>query len=314
MQALQSKPLAFSSDDSLVSASSRNPLSTSDGTLLNIEFFTENTSEDSPILLLTHGVCESAETLGVQAFVAEAKKRSIKVAVLELEGHGLSSGREMVCGNFDRLVEHFLKSVQHSVPALRGDSNAPYFISGNSLGGVIAIYAAEEISKNKTSYPSDFRGLAPIAPAIGVDPRAVPSAPIVQCLKLLSCVAPAAQVPLTPLENPTKYNCPADTERNFAGHWPLSTSKMLLDVTSNRVDSDRKNGILSLQDMDNVFIIAGENDTTVPIEPIASFHDEIKCSQKKFFPVPNAGHDLLFEKKSSRVVVETLFDWIIKLK
>lgn len=314
MESIQKNPLAFSSNESLVPASSRKPLRTSDGTLLNIEMFEENTSEDSPILLLTHGVCESAETFGVQTFVSEAKKRSIKVAVLELEGHGLSSGQELVCGDFDRLVNHFLEFVKHSIPALRGNSDAPYFISGNSLGGAIVIYAAEELSKNKSSYPSNFKGVAPVAPAIGVDARAVPPAPIVQCLKLLSYFAPAAQVPFTPLEDPSNYNCPVDSKRNFTGHWPLSTSKMLLDLTSNRVNKDRLEGNLSLKHVDNVFIITGEQDMVVPTEPISSFHEEIKSSQKDFFVVPNAGHDLLFEEKSSKIVVDALFDWIIRLK
>ena len=298
-----------------MSASSRSPLSTTDGSLLNIEFFEANTSEGSPVLLVTHGVCESAETLGIQAIVSEAMKRSVKVAVLELEGHGLSSGRRLVCGNFDKLLGHFLEFVNHSVPALRGRSNAPFFIAGNSLGGALAIYAAEEISKNKNVYPSNFKGLAPIAPAIGVDHRAVPSAPIVQCLKFLSCIAPAAQIPLTPLEDPTHYNCPSDSRRNFSGHWPLSTSKMLLDISSSRVDKDRKDGKLSLRQVDNVFIIAAEKDQVVPIEPISSFYKEIEIdpAQKSFFPVPNSGHDLLFQRKSSKLVVVALFDWIDRL-
>ena len=62
MDALQKKPLAFSSDSNLVAATSRIPLVTKDGTILNIEVFDDNTNDKSSILLLTHGVCESAET------------------------------------------------------------------------------------------------------------------------------------------------------------------------------------------------------------------------------------------------------------
>lgn len=158
MEALQRKPLAFSSGDNIVSASSRIPLNTKDGSVLNIEIFDGNTSESSPILLVTHGICESAETLGIQAIVAKAEDHSVKVAVLELQGHGLSSGQKGVCGDFDLLLSHFLEFVQVSVPELRGHSNAPFFITGNSLGGTIAIYAAEKIANDKKSFSFKFQG------------------------------------------------------------------------------------------------------------------------------------------------------------
>ena len=316
MKSLQNKPLAFSSDKSLVAASSRKPLSTKDGSLLNVEIFDSNTNDDSPILLFTHGVCESAETLGVQAIVAAAKEHKVKVAVLELEGHGLSSGQRLVCGSFDRLLGHFLEFVKHSVPVLRGtassssSSEAPFFIAGNSLGGALSIYAAEEMSKNVFSYPSNFGGLATICPAVGVDKHAVPSPLIVKCLSLLSFVAPAAQLSLTPLEEPESYNCPADSERNFAGHWPLSTSKMLLDVTSSRIPYDRKNGDLPLQGIKHVLVIGAEKDHVVPIDEITAYFKQIKSSDKKLVAVPNAGHDILFKKEFSKIVTETLFEWI----
>lgn len=311
IEALQNKPLAFSSDNNLVSASSRSPLGTKDGTLLNIElFFDSETNDDSPILLFTHGVGGSAETLGVQAIVAAAKKYKVKVAVLELEGHGLSSGARMVCGDFDRVLGHVLEFVQHSVPALRGNSNAPFFMTGNSLGGVLSIYAAEEISKKKVAYPSNFKGLATICPAVGVDSNKVPSAPIVLALSILSTIAPSLQISLTPLEDPASYNCPSDSERNFSGHWPLGTSKMLLDVTSTKVKSDVKTRKVSLKSVDNVLVFAGEKDDVVPFDSVKSFHDAISPSGKDFVSV-NAGHDMMFFEESAKVVTSALFDWIV---
>ena len=315
MKSLQNKPLAFSSDKSLVAASSRKPLSTKDGSLLNVEIFDSNTNDDSPILLFTHGVCESAETLGVQAIVAAAKEHKVKVAVLELEGHGLSSGQRLVCGSFDRLLGHFLEFVKHSVPVLRGtasssSSEAPFFIAGNSLGGALSIYAAEEMSKNENSYPSNFGGLATICPAVGIDSNKVPSMPIVLGLSLLSFVAPTAQLSLTPLEDPRSYNCPADSERNFAGHWPLSTSKMLLDVTSTKVYDDTKNGGITLKSLKSFLVFAGQSDEVVPFQSIQTFHDMVNPSKKSLVAV-DAGHDMMFFEKSAKVVTDSLFHWIV---
>ncbi len=312
MEALANKPLAFSTDDTLVAASSRSPLITTDGTVINIELFLDSdTHDDSPILIYTHGVCASAETLGVQNIVAAAKKYKVKVAVLELEGHGLSSGKRMVCGDFDRLLGHVLESVNHSIQTLRGgDSNAPYFLAGNSLGGVLSLYAAEEISKNQKTYPSNFNGLATICPAVGVDSSKVPSAPIVFALSVLSTIAPSLQVSLTPLEDPASYNCPSNSERNFEGHWPLSTSKMLLDVTSKKVKGDLEMGRISLKAVDRVLIFAGSKDETVPFDSVKSFHDTVSPSAKDFVSV-NAGHDMMFFEESANVVTTALFEWIV---
>ena len=337
MDELLQKPLAFSSAPALVSATSRLPLKTGDNSaLLNIEIFDSNTTEDAPILLLTHGVCASAETLGVQAIVSAAKDSNVKIAVLELEGHGLSSGKRNVCGDFDRLLGHVLEFAKHAVAGLRGNSEAPYFLTGNSLGGVLAIYAAEEISKKTDIYPSNFKGLATICPAVGVDERKLPSTPIILGLSILSYLAPTLQVSLTPLEDPSAYKCPADTKRNFEGHWPLATSKMLLDVTSSKVESDVKSKRISLKAVGAVLMFAGEFDDVVPLKSIKGFYDAVQSDDKKFIEIPKAGkwhmvhgcafygikiartkticlpkgHDMMFYKSTSKLVTDALFQWI----
>lgn len=313
MDELKQKPLAFSSDPSLVSASSRRPLETKDGAILNVEIFNESENSSSPILLLIHGVCASAETLGIQAIVAAAAKNSIRVAVLELEGHGLSSGKKGVCGDFDRLLNHALEFVSDIVVFLHkddGKGDTPYYLAGNSLGGVLSIYAADNIAKNKNLYPNGFGGLAPIVPAVGVDPSAVPSAPIVMGLQLLALIAPSAQVPLTPLEDPTSYNCPSDTSRNFIGHWPLSTSKMLLDVTSNRVKTDLEEGNISLDGVPRVLFICGEDDLVVPFDAAKYFYEAVKPVHKQMLSVPKYGHDMMYHEVSAKIVLDALFEWI----
>ena len=249
LKELKEKPLAFSGSsksDTLVSASSRHPFTTTDeSATLNVELFNEEFHR-SPILLCIHGVCESAETLGIQAIVSEAKKNSIRVAVLECEGHGYSSGRRGVCTNFDRLVRHSCEFVSHVLSHFHqkdGEKEIPYALCGSSMGGVVSIYTADQIAKvtsqkvsmsnrNYLPFPGRFIGVVPICPAVGVQPAAVPDCLTVRALSCLAYIAPAATVPLTPLEDPTHYNCPPNTERNYSGHWPLSTSKMLLDVTS----------------------------------------------------------------------------------
>ena len=309
MDELQRKPLAFSSDKSLISASSRIPLETSDGQLLNVELFCySNANGESPILLHAHGVCESNETLGLQAIVEAARFVGVKVAALELEGHGLSDGN--MNGSFEKHLRHVLEFVGHSMRATGAD--APYFLCGNSLGGVLSLYAAEVISGDRDAYPPNFKGVATICPAVGVDPRVVPSEPVVFALSVLSGIAPSLQVALTPFEDPSSYSCPPDTDRNFEGHWPLATSKMLLDVTSKMVKADLVTGKLSLKSANNVLTIAGKKDHTVPFDVVKAFHDFVSPTSKEFFPA-NAGHDMMFRENSAKVATDRLFSWIASI-
>jgi len=315
MDDLQNKPLAFSNtseDEGFVSATSRIAYRTKDkSALLNIELFENETKDDSPILLVLHGVCASAETKCVQNIVRAAKSNSVKVAVLELEGHGLSSGQRMANGDFDRHLGHVLEFVQAAVPALRPSSaTVPYYFAANSLGGVLAIYAAEKISNDRDSYPFDFKGVAAIAPAVGVDKNKVPSAPITLGLSLLSFVAPSAQFPITPLEDPSSYSCPSGSKRNFSGHWPLVTSKMLLDVTTFKVKNDLENGALSLSSTDKVLIFGGVIDKNVPFDTIHGFFSAIRPKKKQLISV-GGGHDMMIYESSSLEVTNALFEWIL---
>ena len=315
MEQLQNAPLAFSAEEGLISATSRIAYETKDkSALLNIELFENETNDDSPIILLLHGVCASAETKSVQSIVAAAQHNSVKVAVLELEGHGLSSGKRMACADFDRHLGHVLEFVQAAVPAFRGEdehlTSVPYYFAANSLGGVLAIYAAEQISKKRELYPSAFRGVAAIVPAVGVDQRNIPSAPIVFGLSILAAIVPTMQLSLTPHEDPSSYSCPNSSTRNFSGHWPLATSKMLLDVTTFKVKNDLENGALSLSSIDKVLIFGGEMDDMVPFDVLKVFYHTISPKKKHMVSV-GGGHDMMSFKSSSDEVTKALFEWIL---
>mmetsp|Transcript_26721 Transcript_26721/g.40928 ORF Transcript_26721/g.40928 Transcript_26721/m.40928 type:complete len:390 (-) Transcript_26721:162-1331(-) len=356
---LQQLPLAFtsSSDSSSLSkltpATCRLPFTTSDGSAtLNVEGFffgekhndnaTEKEEHPRPLVLYVHGICESSETSGVQRLARAAKSNGCDLAVLELEGHGLSSGSKCVCGDFDRMIQHVVEFMNHvltchshksiSISTSASASHAPlppYAISGTSLGGVLAVYAAHiwskklhghakedkiqtTMSSEVLEYPLHFLGAAPIAPAVGVDPRAVPPSIVVGALKMLSALAPSSQIPLTPLEDPSHYNCPKDSTRNFSGHWPLATSKMLLDVTSRRVSEDQQETeqILSLADVPSLLIFAGEDDMVVPHDCIQAFYEKAQTVDKELIVVPNAGHDIMFQSSKGKVVTTKMFEWI----
>ena len=349
LEALQNKPLAFSSASTLVSATSRLPFVTSDKTAtLNVEcFFFEEGNRDVekskqipnankkkhvpvPIILYVHGVCSSAETLGVQHLVAHAKKKRYRVAVLELEGHGLSSGARGVCSNFKRLVGHVTEFVKHVLTTISKHSNAlsnkneitgindkiletdaiPFVLCGNSLGGILAAYAADIISKSSIQYPGRLIGVSLIAPAVGVDPKAIPSPIALGGLKLLSLLAPSASISLTPMEDPISYAAPKNSTRNYHGYWPLGTSRMLLDVTTQLVKNDLKNNSISMNKVKSLILFSGEDDEIVPYNSVKEFFESIKAREKALIAVPGAGHDLLYHPEYAKEIINQMFQWI----
>ena len=64
----------------------------------------------------------------------------------------------------------------------------------------------------------------------------------------------------------------------------------------------------------NILIATGEKDMVVPVETTELFYSNAESTQKKLFLVPNTGHDLLFEDKSSALIMDEMFNWIDALK
>lgn len=323
LEVLEKQPLAFSSGgNNLVSATSRLPFVTADGSaVLNVEcfFFEDKENEPplnlspAPIILYVHGVCSSAETLGVQNIVSQAKKKNYRVTVLELEGHGFSSGARAVCGDFMRLVQHVTEYVKHVLTTLSKQEKSrtiPFILCGNSLGGVLMSYAADIISRSLAEYPGRFMGVALIAPAVGVDKSAVPHPVAIGALKIFSYLAPSATVSLTPMEDPISYASPKNSTRNYHGHWPLATSRMLFDVTNETVKRDIQNGTLSMNKVNSLIIFAGEKDDIVPYEAVQEFHESIGAREKALINVPDAGHDLLYQAPFANEIVNQIFQWM----
>jgi pimeloyl-ACP methyl ester carboxylesterase len=354
--ALQNEPLAFTSDPQLVPATSRIgvpvrlPTDNHKLVWINVEIFEQNTNASTgPLVIYLPGLCESAETLTVQGMAQWAKSIGVRMAVLELPGHGVSSGTLAdMSTNIDRLVWQVLYAVKKTVSKLfQADRpGTPYLLSGSSFGGTIALYMAEYISRRKqqeeggkeSSPPSsvsstiseleesilndeelwkDFcvqgtlAGVVSVTPAVGVDPEVLPPSWMVSTLSLLSSVFPAAQVPFTPREDPSQYNCPPTTTRNFDGHWPLAVSKCLLDLTSRRVPDDVANGRLTLKHIPRVVLLAGGRDAMIPLEAIEALEAQLQAPSKELVVLPKAGHDILTNSKSSSQALEKLFSSLL---
>ena len=72
---------------------------------------------------------------------------------------------------------------------------------------------------------------------------------------------PEASLGATPVEEPDGYALPADSTRNFRGHWPLVTAKELLDATRDAL-ADAK---ASKRGLDRILVVHGAQDHVVPL-------------------------------------------------
>ncbi|KAG7359248.1 serine aminopeptidase, S33 [Nitzschia inconspicua] len=317
-------PIGEEEDEPLVTAAARMQFETSNGgSTLNVELFgngwvtsDENTSptlsqKGVNILLFVPGVCESAETWTVQHIARLCRDTGWMLAVLELPGHGLSSGPravlqptgrtglsrlvDIVTETADNVFNHLLQKVSK-----HENCTMKMALSGSSLGGVLAAYATPKVSqmiqdgtyqKQSSSHPCQIQlvGNILLSPAVGVAQAAIPPPMIVSALSCLAFVAPSASF-LTPTEDPSHYNCPSWTQRNFSGHWPLGTSKLLLDITSVIVPDDMKKTIevvpstssspFCVQDCTiQSFVITGTKDPVVPLQSVREFVNAINASE-----------------------------------
>ena len=246
----------------------------------------------------SHGVCESNHTVTVQRLARACVDGGWRLVSLEHEGHGLSSGARAVCADLGRLSEHLAAFVAKELDAR--PAGEPWALSGHSMGAVVALYSAQHPALRDR--PAR-RGLALLAPAVGVDARAVPPPLVVSALRVASFLAPQSSFSMTPREEPRVYAVPADSDRNFCGFWPLATSRMLLDTTSGRVARDLESGALRLGDGDRLLVVHGKQDYVVPIRAVADFVKAAgKPLQDALCAVPKAGHDLTVDPATGEAV------------
>jgi len=220
-------------------------------------------------VIYLHGVCESADTLPVRNLAAAVLHRGWRLRVPEHHGHGDSDGRPGLIHSFDVTVDDAAEYIGHCLSA---ENAAPSFaLIGHSLGATVAAYLGGRL---REQYGARFLGAVLLAPAVGADPAMLPPAPVIALLRVVSWMAPALRLPATPFEEPAGY-CASDPPpgRNFRGHWPLGTSKVLLELTSERVPRDCLDGGL-LRSAPAAFpavVAIGRGDAMVPQETIEAF-------------------------------------------
>ena len=241
----------------------------------------------------SHGVCESNQTTNTQRLVQRAVARGWRVVCLEHEGHGLSSGARAVV-SMDRCVQLFEAFVRSRL------GEGAWALSGASMGANVVLYAAQRLSSL-----DGYVGTVLFGAAVGVDPRGVPPAVVVGALRVASFFMPEASLGATPVEEPDGYALPADSTRNFRGHWPLVTAKELLDATRDAL-ADAK---ASKRGLDRFLVVHGAQDHVVPLSCVHEFLSAARLPPGALRVVKKGGHDLTGGRGGDEACAVAL-DWL----
>ena len=264
-----------------------------DGADLHYEVWEPENAAVRGTLYHSHGVCESNETTNTQRLVQRAVARGWRVVCLEHEGHGLSSGARAVV-SMDRCVQLF----EAFVRARLGEG--AWALSGASMGANVVLYAAQRLSSL-----DGYVGTVLFGAAVGVDPRGVPPAVVVGALRVASFFMPEASLGATPVEEPDGYALPADSTRNFRGHWPLVTAKELLDATRDAL-ADAK---ASKRGLDRILVVHGAQDHVVPLSCVQEFLAAARLPPEALRVVKKGGHDLTGGRGGDEACAAAL-DWL----
>ena len=168
------------------------------------------------------------------------------------------------------------------------------------MGANVVLYAAQRLSSL-----DGYVGTVLFGAAVGVDPRGVPPAVVVGALRLASFFLPEASLGATPVEEPDGYALPADSKRNFRGHWPLVTAKELLDATRD-VLADAK---ASKRGLDRILVVHGAQDPVVPLSCVQDFLAAARLPPEALRVVKKGGHDLTGGRGGDEACAAAL-DWL----
>ena len=101
------------------------------------------------------------------------------------------------------------------------------------------------------------------------------------------------------------YALPADSTRNFRGHWPLVTAKELLDATRDAL-ADAK---ASKRGLDRILVVHGAQDPVVPLSCVQEFLAAARLPPEALRVVKKGGHDLTGGRGGDEACAAAL-DWL----
>jgi alpha-beta hydrolase superfamily lysophospholipase len=242
-------------------------------------------------MVLLHGLGDHS---GLYPMVSDYfLPRGVAVRAPDLRGNGRSPGQRGYIGRWRELRDDlrcFLARVREEIP------DAPLFLLGNSLGGLLALdFALED--------PAPLRGVIAIAPPLGA--LGVP-APLLFLGRVLSRVWPRFSLQ-TGMDLSGLSRDPAVVDEVLAD--PLfhrrGTARLSTEVTATiaRVQAAAPRFPLP------VLVLHGEADRMVPPDGSRAFVARVGHPDKRLIVYPGAYHVLLADLDQDRVLAD-IAEWI----
>lgn len=280
-------------------------------------FLREFASSQSPraVLFYIHGLHEHSGTRGNLDLCSKLSQRGFHVFAHDHTGHGQSATVETlgVVSDWRHLVDdaHLVLKAVHDGPQWNQLQRLPFFIIGQSLGGMTALILSHRLQnlkkEGKDEVANRFSGLVGLAPAIWqtLEPPAA-EVFLLKGLRLIgfgqSRLGPAPRREMYPSDE--AYDIFMKDPLCYAGKMVLDTGFTLIQMT------EHVQSIIS----EVAFPLGIFHGTDDKVIPYWGSENLIKLSMtaaadKKLYTYPDASHGLLYDDNSKTVVAD-IADWL----
>lgn len=136
-------------------------------------------------ILYLHGYAGHVNSPGASEFFCRFRDSGFAVFTFDFQGHGYSPGERCLIRDFDHLLDDVVDFVgllfgdgPAAGPGFRLGVNAEFlgairtrkhFVYGESMGGALALFAAQRLSTEELEVDSELGGAVVVAPALNVD-------------------------------------------------------------------------------------------------------------------------------------------------
>jgi len=266
------------------------------------------------IIFVSHGFGEHSSRNGYLALFARLNAAGFLVHALDHQGHGYSTGERAYFERLKYVVKDLLQLVREmdgNESLYKYDRNVPRFIFGHSMGGLIALSAAQETTTPayRTRYPGaiPLSGVILSAPCLAVDP-ALATPPLKLAARVLSAIVPKlvlAGLPPTLLSRNPEAVVAYDRDRLIfkGGARARVGAEMLSEMA-------RLKALLPTFPLP-VLLLHGTADRVVPLDASATVFHLVSSSDKKLIRYYGAFHEL-FEEELGERYFRDILSWILQ--
>jgi len=258
------------------------------------------------IVFVLHGFAEHTGRAGYAALARSLTDAGFIVHALDHQGHGRSTGDRSFFVSLDDLVTDAIDFIKAKNKL--HDANIPRLIFGHSMGGLIALTVAEDLTTAPTAAAHadfDLTGLILSSPCLALDP-AVAIPPLKMAAKMLSGLLPKLLLDSLPsseitrnVEAVARYDNDARIFRGGMRTRVAAEFMRLMDLTMHRAPEFTK----------PVLLLHGTKDKIVPLKASTSCYRVVGSKDKALKKYPEALHELFEDEEFGQTFLQDITRW-----